>query len=151
MPSSRIWHCVALVRTDVSEEHIASIIRVERISELETLVITSNWTPLWRNCVSLNRCFGGIHHLCRLVVIVPGYRPRAQGFNSLALPDFLKCSRSGMGSTHLREENWGATFFFIIPFYLSPVQVHSTNCVKIFTMACRRGLSSALLKLIGPL
>jgi hypothetical protein len=33
---------MALVRTDVSEEHIASIIRVERISELGTLSVTSS-------------------------------------------------------------------------------------------------------------
>jgi hypothetical protein len=36
---------VTLVRTDVSEEQIALIIRVERISELgTTLALTSNWT-----------------------------------------------------------------------------------------------------------
>jgi hypothetical protein len=37
------WIClapVALVKTDVSEERIASIIRVERISELGTLAVT---------------------------------------------------------------------------------------------------------------
>jgi hypothetical protein len=34
---------VTLVRTDVSEEYIAFIIRVERISELDTmLAVTSN-------------------------------------------------------------------------------------------------------------
>jgi hypothetical protein len=33
---------VALVRADVSEEFIASIIKVERISELGTLAVTSN-------------------------------------------------------------------------------------------------------------
>jgi hypothetical protein len=32
---------VALVRTDVSEERIASIIRVTRIGELETLALVS--------------------------------------------------------------------------------------------------------------
>jgi hypothetical protein len=32
----------ALIRTGVSEERIASIIRVERISELGTLAVTSN-------------------------------------------------------------------------------------------------------------
>jgi hypothetical protein len=36
MPSSGMSQLVALVRTDVSEEHTASIIRVERISELRT-------------------------------------------------------------------------------------------------------------------
>jgi hypothetical protein len=33
---------VALVRTDVSEELSASIIRVTRIGEIETLAVTSN-------------------------------------------------------------------------------------------------------------
>jgi hypothetical protein len=33
MPSSRLSYHVALVRSDVSEEHIASNIRVEIISE----------------------------------------------------------------------------------------------------------------------
>jgi hypothetical protein len=45
---------VALVRTDVSEEHIASISRVTRISELEaTLAVTRKRRTLrratWRN------------------------------------------------------------------------------------------------------
>jgi hypothetical protein len=33
---------VALVRTDVSEDRIASIIRITRIGELGTLAVTSN-------------------------------------------------------------------------------------------------------------
>jgi hypothetical protein len=37
MPSSRMLRGVTLVRTDVSEEYIASIIRVKSISELGTL------------------------------------------------------------------------------------------------------------------
>jgi hypothetical protein len=43
MPSSRIWRRVAVVRNDVSEEYIAFIIRVKRISELgTTLAVTRN-------------------------------------------------------------------------------------------------------------
>jgi hypothetical protein len=43
MPSSEICHRVALLRTDVSEEYIVSIIMVKRINELGTvLAVTSN-------------------------------------------------------------------------------------------------------------
>jgi hypothetical protein len=40
---------VALVRTDISEERSASIIRVTRIDELGTLAVTSQRLPLQRN------------------------------------------------------------------------------------------------------
>jgi hypothetical protein len=42
MPSSLIWGHVALLRTDVSENHITSIIRVEGISYLGTSAVTTN-------------------------------------------------------------------------------------------------------------
>jgi hypothetical protein len=42
MTSSGMLHYVALVRTDVSEELSASIIRVTIIGELGTLAITNN-------------------------------------------------------------------------------------------------------------
>jgi hypothetical protein len=41
MPSSAMWCSVALVRTVLSKKYVASIIRVERISELGTLAVTS--------------------------------------------------------------------------------------------------------------
>jgi hypothetical protein len=44
---------VALVRTDVSEERSASIVRVTRICELGTLAVTSNRRTLRRNTNSL--------------------------------------------------------------------------------------------------
>jgi hypothetical protein len=47
MASSGMLRRVALVRTDVSEEIGASIIRVTRIGELGTLVLTSlHWSPM---------------------------------------------------------------------------------------------------------
>jgi hypothetical protein len=50
MPSSGMLRRVALVKTDVSEELSASIIRVTRIGELGTsLAVTSNGCTLRRN------------------------------------------------------------------------------------------------------
>jgi hypothetical protein len=46
MPPSGMWRRVALVRTDVSEESFAFIIRVTRISEVGTLAVTSNRSTL---------------------------------------------------------------------------------------------------------
>jgi hypothetical protein len=48
MPSSVMWHHVALIRTDITEKCTASIVRVKRITELETLAVTSNWSTLRR-------------------------------------------------------------------------------------------------------
>jgi hypothetical protein len=67
MSSSGMLHHVDLVRTDVSEECIASIIRVKRIGELGPMLgVTSNWRMLQRNTMWVA--------LCRLLVtanIVP--------------------------------------------------------------------------------
>jgi hypothetical protein len=53
MPSSGKLRRVALVRIEVSEERIASIIRVTRIGELEiTLAVTSNRSTLLRTFLS---------------------------------------------------------------------------------------------------
>jgi hypothetical protein len=48
MPTSGFLCHVILVRTHVSEEHIASIIRVTRIGDLGTLAVTSSRSKLWR-------------------------------------------------------------------------------------------------------
>jgi hypothetical protein len=49
---------VALIKTDVSEELSASIIRVTRIGELGTLAVTSNRRTLRRNTLVLTRATG---------------------------------------------------------------------------------------------
>jgi hypothetical protein len=50
MPSSAMLGLVALVRTDVSEERSASVIRLPRTGELgTTLTITSNRRAMRRN------------------------------------------------------------------------------------------------------
>jgi hypothetical protein len=49
MSSSGMWRRGHLVRTDVSGECIASIIRMEGISEKEKMVaVTSGWSTLWK-------------------------------------------------------------------------------------------------------
>jgi hypothetical protein len=48
--------------------------------------------------------------LCGLVVTVPTTDPEIPGsIPGAALPDFLRSSRSGTGSTEPHEYNWGAT------------------------------------------
>jgi hypothetical protein len=42
MPSNVIWRRVALIRTEVAEDRVASMIRVTRMSELGTLAVTNN-------------------------------------------------------------------------------------------------------------
>jgi hypothetical protein len=54
MASSGMLRRVALVRTDVSEELRASIIRVTRFGELGTLAVTSNRRTLRRLLVTAN-------------------------------------------------------------------------------------------------
>jgi hypothetical protein len=62
---------VALVRTDVSEERITSVIEVTRIGELGTLAVTSNRSMLRRNNIPEDRIllvaiFRNIFGLCGL-------------------------------------------------------------------------------------
>jgi hypothetical protein len=61
MPSFDMLHRVALVRSEVSEEHVASIIMVTRIGDLRTLSVTSNRsTPLGNTIVFCHSDEGGV-------------------------------------------------------------------------------------------
>jgi hypothetical protein len=52
MPSPEVLGRVAVIRTEVSEESIASTFRVTRIGELDTtLAVTSNRSTLRRNTI----------------------------------------------------------------------------------------------------
>jgi hypothetical protein len=51
-----------------------------------------------------------LDRLCGLVVRVPGYRFSRSRVPFPSLPDFLRSSGSGTGSTQPREDNWGATW-----------------------------------------
>jgi hypothetical protein len=70
MSSSAMLRLVVLVRTDVSEESSASIIRVTRIGELRTtLAVTSNRRTLRRNAKSYkDKYFVFLRSLRRLLV-----------------------------------------------------------------------------------
>jgi hypothetical protein len=59
------------------------------------------WMSAFIMCVILS------DRLCGLVVRVHGYRSRVR---LPVLPDFLRSSGSGTGSTQPREYNWGATW-----------------------------------------
>jgi hypothetical protein len=80
---------VALVRTDVSEERCASIIRVTKIGELGTLVVTSNRRTLGRN-TRATRCNipeNGIPHSHRRDNLNLTHAEEAQKHK----PDAFKC------------------------------------------------------------
>jgi hypothetical protein len=60
----------AVVRTEVSEESITSIMRVTRISKLGTLAVTSNQSTLQRNTSSMLQLLGTanvVHSLPSLI------------------------------------------------------------------------------------
>jgi hypothetical protein len=67
----RILGCyvsVDLVRTDVSEESIASIIRMKRIGELGTLAVTRNWNAP-RECTNWEQIMGNYLGIRELVFL----------------------------------------------------------------------------------
>jgi hypothetical protein len=65
MAVSEMLRRVALVRTDVSGELSASIIRVTRIGELgRKLAVTINRHTLRRNCIPSQRTSGESYRLC---------------------------------------------------------------------------------------
>jgi hypothetical protein len=72
MPSSGMLRSVALVRSDVSDERIASIMRVTRIGDLGTLAVTSNRSTLTLSARGLHfvpvRCCSHAHSFYAFVV-----------------------------------------------------------------------------------
>jgi hypothetical protein len=57
MPFSEMLRRVALVRTDVSEERVPSIIKVTRIGELRTSAVTSKPTDAAKKYYVISRRF----------------------------------------------------------------------------------------------
>jgi hypothetical protein len=62
--------CVALIRTDVSEERFASIIRVKRIELGETVAVTSNWITLQESMLQLLVTANIIPNLSILITLI---------------------------------------------------------------------------------
>jgi hypothetical protein len=61
---------VALVRTDVSEEHVAFIIRMRRIGELgTTLAVTSNRSTLRHGLTSQKTAFFNLQQVWAVTVV----------------------------------------------------------------------------------
>jgi hypothetical protein len=83
MSSSGVLRHVSLVRTDVSEQHIASIIRVTIIGELgTTLVVTTNRSKLRR--ITLSNDSVRVYEVSELKetrygVMVPTYKEERKG------------------------------------------------------------------------
>jgi hypothetical protein len=115
-----MWHRVDLVRTDSSERRVASLFKVERISEVETtLVVVSNRSKLGKNIncmrnMSIREGFmrdglrkGPPLWSSRQSSWLLTQRSRAR---FPALPNLLRSSGSGTGSTQSREDKWGATW-----------------------------------------
>jgi hypothetical protein len=72
MPSSGMLRRVGLVRSDVSEELSASIIRVTRIGELgTTLAVNGNRRTLRRNTAKKLHFFRHVHRLLVTADVVP--------------------------------------------------------------------------------
>jgi hypothetical protein len=66
MESSRMLRHMAVVRSDISEELSAYIIRVTRISELGTLALTSNRRTLQRS-TKCTKCIQSV------LLVIPFY------------------------------------------------------------------------------
>jgi hypothetical protein len=84
MQSSGTLRGVAIARTDVSEERMASIIRMIRIGELgTTLAVTSNRRPLRRKTVSFSQCIRSELGVRGSVVVKAlCYKPEGRGFET---------------------------------------------------------------------
>jgi hypothetical protein len=82
---------VALVRTDVSEECSASIVKVTRIGELGTLAITSNWRTLRRNFPQENSCslHAGYQIQERLLIILRCFSKKKGNFPKIKSLSFV--------------------------------------------------------------
>jgi hypothetical protein len=96
-----MWRRVPHLRTEASEENIASIIRVKRIIVLGNLAVTRKWITspqaviIIKHVIYIDRLYDQVGRVpdCRSCVRFP------------ALPDLLKSSGSGTGSVQPRKDN----------------------------------------------
>jgi hypothetical protein len=136
MQSSEMLRCLVLVRTDVLEEGIASIIRVTRIGGLGTLALTSNRSA----CISCN----STRYVMRLHII--GFQNNEQDIYisaGHATPPYMKnlaliwliSGGSTVGIVCLRTKSHGVCFIYIymcvcVCVYI-PIRLRNNACVAL--------------------
>jgi hypothetical protein len=146
MPSSGILHCVALVRTYVSEEFTASIIRVTKIFELGTLALTSNWSKL-RKKTTVRRLLATANVVPSSPILVTRMMQAISSFETLALTRaaWRNIKEDGILHNHRRENlKTNRAHIFLYFRYstniLCPVSVHlchsSSQCYNLRPNAC---------------
>jgi hypothetical protein len=105
MPSPGIWRRVVLIRTDVSEELIASMIRVEIVSELgTTLAVTRNWNTLgWSTNLIVSSWYElSICSLPAYLVVTANVVPGAL-IPSALLMEVIRSSKTSIHATATRR------------------------------------------------